>query len=71
MDIADWLRRLELPQYTPALAENAIDWTVLPSLTADDLRDIGIVAVGHRHKLLEAIAALDKADSFVCLWPVN
>jgi hypothetical protein len=41
------------------------------ALTADDLRDIGIVAVGHRHKLLEAIAALDKADSFVCLWPVN
>ena len=57
MDIADWLRRLELPQYIPAFAENAIDWAVLPRLTADDLRDIGIVAVGHRRKLLDAIAA--------------
>jgi class 3 adenylate cyclase len=62
MDIADWLRRLELPQYIPAFAENAIDWAVLPRLTADDLRDIGIVAVGHRRKLLDAIAALDEAD---------
>jgi SAM domain (Sterile alpha motif) len=58
MDIADWLRRLELPQYIPAFAENAIDWAVLPRLTADDLLGIGVVAVGHRRKLLDAIAAL-------------
>jgi class 3 adenylate cyclase/tetratricopeptide (TPR) repeat protein len=63
MDIADWLRRLELPQYIPAFAENAIDWAVLPRLTADDLRDIGVVAVGHRRKLLDAIAALSAADA--------
>jgi class 3 adenylate cyclase/tetratricopeptide (TPR) repeat protein len=63
MDIADWLRRLELPQYIPAFAENAIDWAVLPRLTADDLRDIGIVAVGHRRKLLDAIAGLGEADT--------
>ena len=60
MDIADWQRLLELPQYIPALAEKAIDWTVLPRLTADDLRDIGIVAVEHRRKLLDAIAAFDR-----------
>jgi class 3 adenylate cyclase len=58
VDIADWLRRLELAQYIPAFADNAIDWAVLPRLTADDLKDIGVVAVGHRRKLLEAIAAL-------------
>ena len=57
MDIADWQRLLELPQYIPALAEKAIDWTVLPRLTADDLR---IVAVEHRRKLLDAIAAFDR-----------
>ena len=60
MDIADWQRLLELPQYIPALAEKAIDWTVLPRLTADDLRDTGIVAVEHRRKLLDAIAAFDR-----------
>jgi SAM domain (Sterile alpha motif) len=42
-------------------AENAIDWEVLPQLTSDDLREIGVAAVGHRRKLLEAIAAFRKA----------
>jgi class 3 adenylate cyclase len=52
-----------LPQYIPAFADNAIDWAVLPRLTADDLRDIGIVAVGHRRKLLDAIAALGEVHT--------
>jgi class 3 adenylate cyclase/predicted ATPase len=60
MDIAEWLRRLDLAQYVEAFAANAIDWSVLPSLTADDLKDIGIAAVGHRRKLLDAIAALSE-----------
>ena len=60
MDIAEWLRRLDLAQYVEAFAANAIDWSVLPSLTADDLKDIGVVAVGHRRKLLNAIAALSE-----------
>ena len=58
MDIADWLRQLDLGQYAEAFAENAIDWAVLPTLTADDLRDIGVTVVGHRRRLLNAIAAL-------------
>ena len=58
MDIADWLRQLDLEQYIASFAENAIDWAVLPGLTADDLREIGVAAVGHRRKLLNAIAML-------------
>jgi class 3 adenylate cyclase/tetratricopeptide (TPR) repeat protein len=61
IDIAEWLRGLGLEQYAPAFAENAIDWKVLPKLTSDDFREIGVAAVGHRRKLLEAIAILSEA----------
>jgi class 3 adenylate cyclase len=61
IDIAEWLRGLGLEQYAPAFAENAIDWEVLPKLTSDDFREIGVAAVGHRRKLLEAIATLREA----------
>jgi class 3 adenylate cyclase/predicted ATPase len=58
MDVGGWLRRLGLEEYEAAFRENAIDDTVLPSLTADDLKDLGIGIVGHRRKLLDAIAVL-------------
>src|SRR5208283_5062020 len=58
MDIAAWLRCLGLEEYEPAFRDNAIDGAVLPRLTSDDLRDIGVAQVGHRRKLLDAIAAL-------------
>ncbi len=58
MEIATWLASLGLAQYTQAFADNAIDAEILPHLTADDLREMGVVAVGHRRRLLEAIAAL-------------
>ncbi len=58
MDIAAWLRGLGLEQYEPAFRDNAIDGAVLPRLTSDDLKDIGVAQVGHRRKLLDAIAAL-------------
>jgi len=61
MDVGEWLRQLGFEQYIPAFAENAIDWSVLPSLTADDLKEIGVSAVGHRRKLLNAIATLSDA----------
>jgi len=56
--IAGWLRELGLEQYEPAFRENDIDFEVLRSLTAEDLREIGIASVGHRRRLLEAIQAL-------------
>jgi class 3 adenylate cyclase len=58
MDIADWLRSLGFEQYEPAFRDHAIDGAVLPRLTRDDLKDIGVTQVGHRRKLLDAIAAL-------------
>jgi class 3 adenylate cyclase len=58
MDVGGWLRRLGLEQYEATFRENKIDDTVLPSLTAEDLKDIGVGFVGHRRKLLDAIAAL-------------
>jgi len=58
MDVGGWLRRLGLEQYEAAFRENKIDDTVLPSLTAEDLKDLGVGFVGHRRKLLDAIAVL-------------
>jgi len=58
MDIAAWLRGLSLEQYEPAFRDNEIDWEVLPKLTSEDLREIGVLAIGHRRKLLAAIAVL-------------
>jgi class 3 adenylate cyclase/predicted ATPase len=62
MDVADWLRKLGLEQYEPAFRANEIDATVLPSLTAEDLKDLGVTLVGHRRRLLDAIAALGTID---------
>jgi hypothetical protein len=58
MDIAVWLRSLGLGQYEAVFRQNDIDDTVLPNLTAEDLKELGIASVGHRLKLLDAIAAL-------------
>src|SRR5262249_30126134 len=58
MDVRGWLRRLGLEQYEAAFRQNEIDDTVLPSLTAEDLKDLGVGSIGHRRKLLDAIAAL-------------
>jgi class 3 adenylate cyclase len=62
MDIGGWLRSLGLERYEAAFRENEIDDTVLPNLTAEDLKDLGVSIVGHRRKLLDAIAAL-RADT--------
>jgi len=58
MDVGGWLRSLGLEQYEATFRKNEIDDTVLPSLTAEDLKDLGVGIVGHRRKLLDAIAAL-------------
>ncbi len=58
MDVEAWLQGLGLERYVPAFRDNEIDWEVLPKLTSDDLRELGVAAVGHRRKLLDAIAAL-------------
>jgi class 3 adenylate cyclase len=58
MDVGDWLRNQGLGQYAAAFRDNEIDAGVLPGLTAEDLRDLGVTLVGHRRRLLDAIAAL-------------
>src|SRR5271169_5776713 len=57
-NVADWLRRLGLEQYAPAFTANDIDAGVLAELTADDLLGLGVTSIGHRRKMLAAIAAL-------------
>ena len=58
MDIVVWLRSLGLGKYEAAFRENEIDETVLPSLTHENLKELGVASLGHRVKLLDAIAAL-------------
>src|SRR6476646_6941005 len=62
MDVREWLRGLGLERYEAAFRENEIDERVLPSLTAEDLKELGVIALGHRRILLDAIAAL-RADT--------
>src|SRR6201987_6445312 len=58
--IADWLEKLGMTEYAPRFAENGIDFSVLPHLTDQDLKDIGVL-LGHRRKMLAAIAELPGA----------
>src|SRR5215813_5334638 len=62
IDVASWLQQLGLAQYEPAFRDNEVDGDVLPDLTAEDLIAIGVTPVGHRRKLLSAIAALGAAE---------
>ena len=61
MDVAGWLRGLGLGQYEANFRDNKIGADVLPRLTDDDLKDIGVSALGDRRRLLDAIAALGGA----------
>jgi hypothetical protein len=58
IDVGAWLQDLGLGQYDAIFRENAINEKVLPNLTAEDLKDMGIGIVGHRRLLLDAIAVL-------------
>src|SRR5215475_7671160 len=69
MNVGSWLRGLGLERYEAAFRENEINETVLPTLTADDLKDLGVGFVGHRRKLLNAIAALRADASTTVLFP--
>jgi class 3 adenylate cyclase len=58
MDIVVWLRSLGLGKYEAAFRQNDIDEAVLPGLTHETLKELGVASVGHRMRLLDAIAAL-------------
>jgi class 3 adenylate cyclase len=63
VDLGAWLRGLGLGQYERAFRDNDVDARVLPGLTAEDLKEIGVVSVGHRRLLLQAVAALSAAPA--------
>ena len=56
MDVGYWLRKLGLEQYEAAFRENNIDEVILQRLTLEEVKDLGIASVGHRRKLLDALA---------------
>ena len=61
-DIAGWLKEIGLGQYDVQFREHDIDDDVLLTLTSEDLKEIGVATVGHRRKLLNAIAELARAE---------
>jgi hypothetical protein len=63
MDVGEWLRGLSLGKYEETFRANAIDADLLPRLTGDDLKEIGVSPLGDRLRLLDAIAALAGAKS--------
>ena len=61
--IAEWLKQLGMSEYTQRFADNDIDFAVLCDLTDQDLKELGVTSLGHRRKLLRAIAALNNAPA--------
>ena len=59
--VTDWLEKLGMSEYAARFAENDIDFSILTELTDQDLEKIGVASLGHRRKILRAIAALDGA----------
>ena len=58
MEVGEWLRSLGLGQYEAAFRDNEIDGKVLPKLTSEDLKELGVVALGHRRTILSSIGEL-------------
>lgn len=62
MEVGVWLKELELEEYAEAFSENGVDATLLPELTNEDLKDLGVARLADRKRLLKAIAALPKGE---------
>jgi class 3 adenylate cyclase len=60
--VADWLQKLGLGKYAQSFAENDINFSVLPDLTDQDLKELGVASLGHRRQLLRAIADLTDSE---------
>src|SRR6516164_8642620 len=61
--IADWLKQLGMSDYAQWFAENHIDFSILSDLTDQDLKELGVSSLGHRRKLLRAIADLEAIEN--------
>ena len=62
-DVGEWLESIGLSQYLDAFEKNEVDWTVLPHLDHEVLKDIGVKPAGHRVRILNAAAVLHSADA--------
>lgn len=69
--LSTWLEDLGLGDHAAAFAENEIDWSILPELTNEDLKDLGLNLVGHRRRLLKEIADLSAAQEKATAEPAN
>ena len=61
--VADWLQNLGLGQYAQRFVENDIDFSILPDLTDQDFKELGVASLGHRRQLMHAIAQLRRRES--------
>ena len=64
-NITEWLTSLNLAQYSISFEQNDINLALLSQLTSDDLKEIGVLSVGHRRVLLEAIKTLSKNNDIL------
>jgi len=62
MDVGAWLRSLGLGQYEDVFRDSGVDAAVLPKLTADDLKELGVAGVGYRRKIISAIEELNASS---------
>ena len=69
-DIQSWLEGLDLGELAPVFRENHITPDVLPDLTADDLREMGITSLGHRKKLLAVMEVMEVTQTIITAEPV-
>ncbi len=70
-DIEMWLHSIGFPEYVTLFRENDLDVTLLPELTNDDLKELGITSLGHRKQLLKAIAELGTIKRAIRLKRLN
>ena len=61
--VPDWLQNLGLGQYAQRFVENDINFSILPDLTDQDLKELGVASLGHRRQLLRAIAQLSGGEN--------
>jgi hypothetical protein len=61
--VTDWLESLGNPEYTQQFTDDDIDFSVVGDLTDQGMKDLGVASLGHRRKVLRAIAELDRAQA--------
>jgi hypothetical protein len=61
--VIDWLEKLGMSEYAQRFADNDIDFSILGDLTDQDLKDLGVASLGHRRRILRAIADLDRPEA--------